>query len=368
MFNSLQLQLFQFVQEKCVETSMPVYVVGGMVRDIFLGKDPVDKDIDFIVEGDAARFAEICQKQTGGKLIKYDDFYTAKILSPSAFIGINEIDFASAREEVYASPGKLPVVRKSTIREDLKRRDFSINAMALSLTVLLTHCEEGCGDLEKLYAEALDFFDGYKDLKAKKIRVLHDKSFTDDPTRIFRAFRYAARISGDLEKGTEELLRLAVAEDCFATVSKQRILNELRKILEEANFQIAFELLKSNGILRKLFIYAEDSHEQVMNLLCSLRKKQLRQDDLYFAVAVRIFFYCSSIFQSPTFVGQKFAELGFGSREIKKITFETRTDLDLSTERTIRRLSIAGAIFQELVNQGDSLLLLQDYTKKIVSS
>lgn len=192
----------------------PVYLVGGAVRDLLLGRGRAD--VDLVVEGDATALAE----RLGAEVVSHERFATAKVQLDG-----HELDVASARSESYPHPGALPVVEPAaTIEEDLRRRDFTINAMAIPLL----------GD-----PHLIDPCDGQGDLAAGRLRILHTGSFEDDPTRAIRAARYAARFGFELEPGTEALLRKADLK----TVSADRRDAELLRLAGERQAVRAFELL-----------------------------------------------------------------------------------------------------------------------------
>ena len=198
---------------------VPAYLVGGAVRDLLLARPRLD--IDVAIEGDVAALADApgFVLESGGR------FLTGKLSLDGA-----EIDIAQARAETYPQPGALPEVKPATIDRDLARRDFTINAMAVPLA----------GD-----AELIDPHGGLDDLRAGTLRVLHDRSFIDDPTRALRAARYVARFDLALEPGTEKLLR---ATD-LSTVSEDRVQAELRRIAAELNPAKAVSLIVELGIL-----------------------------------------------------------------------------------------------------------------------
>jgi tRNA nucleotidyltransferase (CCA-adding enzyme) len=200
----------------------PVYLVGGAVRDLLLGRGRAD--IDLVVEGDPARLAAALGAEP---VAEHERFGTLKM----ALDG-EEVDIAAARRETYARPGALPSVAVGTpIRTDLARRDFTVNAMAVPLAEP---------------RELIDPYDGQADLERGVLRVLHDGSFVDDPTRAIRAARYAARFGFAIEAGTEELLR---ATD-LGTVSPERRWSELRRLAEEATGVQGLELLAEWGLVR----------------------------------------------------------------------------------------------------------------------
>ncbi len=208
-----------------INSSYKAYLVGGVIRDIILKRNT--KDIDIVVEGNAIKAGYELNKMLNGKLQVHKEFGTVSILKNNI-----RIDLATARKEIYQYPGALPTVFKSNILEDLKRRDFTINAIALSIS------KEHCGKI-------LDPFDGIGDIRKKLVRILHKKSFIDDPTRIFRALRYKNRLNFKLEEDTENLLNDAISKRMPEKISKQRIMNELTLVFTEKSYQkILTDLIK----------------------------------------------------------------------------------------------------------------------------
>ncbi|MFH2204247.1 MAG: hypothetical protein ABIJ96_14100 [Elusimicrobiota bacterium] len=191
-----------------------LYAVGGCVRDGLRGA-PV-RDIDLVVENDARALARACVRRAGGSCEIFDRFGTVRLLLKGGY----RVDIARARTEVYPAPAQLPVVRPASLAEDLRRRDFTVNAMARSLT------ERGAGQL-------IDPYGGASDLRARRLRTLHPASFRDDPTRIFRAARYAGRLGFAIERGTCERLAAAVHQGLPRRLSRERVRQELVRILEE---------------------------------------------------------------------------------------------------------------------------------------
>jgi tRNA nucleotidyltransferase (CCA-adding enzyme) len=198
----------------------PVHLVGGAVRDLLLGRQRTD--VDVVVEGDAAELA----RRLGGDPVEHQRFSTAK-----ARLGELEVDLASARAETYPAPGALPEVKPAGLEEDLARRDFTINAMAIPLQ----------GD-----PRLIDPHSGRPDLDAGLLRVLHGGSFIDDPTRALRAARYAARFGFELEPGTAELLRAAD----LSTVSADRRAAELLRLAAEPEAARGLQLAAEWGLVR----------------------------------------------------------------------------------------------------------------------
>jgi hypothetical protein len=193
------------------------YLVGGFVRDTSLGVKIVD--IDIVVEGSAIKAAQALNEKLHGELITHKKFGTASITTNSM-----RVDLASARVEKYPKPATLPHVYPSTIIEDLNRRDFTINAMAMSIS-------------KENFGEIFDPFNGLDDIKKNIIRVLHANSFVDDPTRIFRAVRYKNRFNFKIEKRTKALIKEAVQKKMVKRLTGQRLLNELRLIFGEESYR-----------------------------------------------------------------------------------------------------------------------------------
>jgi tRNA nucleotidyltransferase (CCA-adding enzyme) len=207
-----------------------LYLVGGVVRDLLL--DKTNFDIDLVVEGDAISLAQSLMDNEAGKTTTYKRFNTAKLKWHNW-----SIDLASARRESYAQPGALPAVEPGALYDDLFRRDFTINAMAIGLN------PEGYGFL-------IDPYGGQKDLRGRKIRILHQKSFLDDSTRIWRGIRYEQRLDFQIEPETLHLLKLDIP--LLDTISGDRILYELECILQEEFPEKVFRRAEELGVLVKL--------------------------------------------------------------------------------------------------------------------
>jgi tRNA nucleotidyltransferase (CCA-adding enzyme) len=192
------------------------YGVGGFVRDLFLYRR--NEDIDVVIEGDGIAFAKAYSKQFGTRIHTHKAFGTAVIIFADGF----KIDVATARLEYYRSPAALPDVEMSSIKLDLFRRDFTINTLAIQL-------------IPDKFGHLLDFFSAQKDIKDKAIRVLHNLSFVEDPTRVFRALRFEQRFDFTIGKLTANLINNAVRMDFFKRLSGRRVFTEIRLILEEDN-------------------------------------------------------------------------------------------------------------------------------------
>jgi tRNA nucleotidyltransferase (CCA-adding enzyme) len=255
LINSGQLDLLKRVARHASSLRERVYLVGGVVRDLLLGGGLKDKDLDFMVQGDSERLAKLLALELGAELRLFPKFRTAKIILAESLLG--SVDFAAARSEIYERPGELPKVAPSSIEEDLRRRDFTINAMAVEVGRLTEWLEGAEPSLEALKLELLDLYGGVCDLERRLIRILHEKSFVDDPTRIFRAFRYQARIQGALEAGTKEALGKALAQNVMVTISNVRKLNELNKICEEPAWLAILNCLEESRILSGMGLVAD---------------------------------------------------------------------------------------------------------------
>jgi tRNA nucleotidyltransferase (CCA-adding enzyme) len=216
-----------------LERLPPTYLVGGAVRDLLRGVEPLDYDV--CVDADAFEVAAAVAERLGGDVEGHDRFGTATLRAPGL-----TVDFARTRRERYPHPGALPEVEPAPLEDDLRRRDFTVNAMAVALA------PDDLGDLH-------DPLGGADDLHARVIRVLHERSFVDDPTRILRALRYEARLGAGMEPRTEELALEAISGGAIATVSGKRLRVELVFMLEEHEMPTAVERMCGIGLDRALY-------------------------------------------------------------------------------------------------------------------
>jgi tRNA nucleotidyltransferase (CCA-adding enzyme) len=218
----------KFASEKRINA----FAVGGFVRDLLMEKQNLD--IDIVLIGDAIPFARQMSKEFNCDFKVFDRFHTARI-----YLEDMKIDFSSARIEHYSDPGALPQIEFSGLSSDLFRRDFTINALALSLNSIN-------------FMELKDFFGGFADLAQKKIRILHSFSFIEDPTRLFRAIRFARRFNFSLEKDTRRAFDLAVHRGCMRKLSIKRIGNEISRCLNEEKPYKIIEELFNNDLMTAL--------------------------------------------------------------------------------------------------------------------
>ncbi len=229
------IKLLRKIGEISNKLKIRSYVVGGFVRDLFLNKET--KDIDIVVEGDSLVLAQEIKKNMNVNIQIFQDFKTCKIV----FNDELKIDIASSRREYYKEPASLPKVElSSSLREDLSRRDFTINTLAISIN-------------KDTFGKLIDLLGGYKDLKDKKIRVLHKLSFIDDPSRILRAIRYSSKLKFKIEKETKDLIISTIKTGLFTDARNTRIKEELFMILkDEESLIIGLKLIKKLGVLRMI--------------------------------------------------------------------------------------------------------------------
>lgn len=211
-----------------------VYLVGGLVRDLLLERE--NRDVDLVVEGDGIAFARTLAEELGGRCRAHEAFLTAVVVDPEGF----HIDVATTRSEFYRSPAALPEVETSTLRQDLYRRDFTVNTLALRL---------GPGPTPEL----IDHFGGRQDLDLEILRVLHSLSFVDDPTRALRAVRLELRLGFEMSAETLHLIQVALEEGVFDQLSGSRLRDELAQLLEEPDLALrGLERLDELGLLEVL--------------------------------------------------------------------------------------------------------------------
>jgi len=255
------LSILLDIGKVAAEIDCGAYVVGGFVRDLFLYRS--NEDLDIVIEGDGIAFAKRYAERVGARINAYKKFGTAVIIFPDGF----KIDVASARMEYYKFPAALPIVEMSSIRLDLFRRDFTINTLAVQLN-------------PEKFGILIDFFAARKDIKEKAIRVLHNLSFVEDPTRVFRAIRFEQRFSFSIGKLTSRLIENAVKMNFFKRLSGKRVFSELRQILEEENPAHAIIRLNDYGLLGVIHPNIE-LNKELIELFNSV-KKVLSWYDLLF--------------------------------------------------------------------------------------
>jgi tRNA nucleotidyltransferase (CCA-adding enzyme) len=219
--------------EMAEDMKYSVFAVGGFVRDILLGT--ANLDIDLVVEGDGIAFAEAFSRKHGGRVRSHGKFKTAVVILPDG----QRVDVATARLEYYEHPAALPTVELSSIKMDLYRRDFTINALAVHLN-------------PSQFGRLVDFFGAQRDIKERLVRVLHSLSFIEDPTRILRAVRFEQRFNFGIGGQTERLIKNAVGLDMIHKLSGSRIFNELVLIMEEKKAPQCLRRLRDYKVLRSI--------------------------------------------------------------------------------------------------------------------
>jgi tRNA nucleotidyltransferase (CCA-adding enzyme) len=211
-----RLSLLYELGDLADESGVSLYLVGGVVRDLLLKRE--NWDLDLTVEGDGIAFARLVAGRYGAGLAVFERFATARLTFPNGL----KMDIATTRRESYAQPALLPTVQHASIEEDLYRRDFTINAMVVQLK-------------SGQFGRVLDPYGGQRDLRARTIRVLHEGSFQDDPTRIFRAIRFEQRFGFRLERATLRLLAQAASTNLIQRLSGPRLQNEILLLLAEGD-------------------------------------------------------------------------------------------------------------------------------------
>jgi tRNA nucleotidyltransferase (CCA-adding enzyme) len=224
------LGLVKDISGQAAKEGQRVYLVGGVVRDLLLGYP--NFDLDLVVEGDAVKLAQQVAETSQAKLLAHHRFGTAKLKYENF-----TLDLATARKETYARAGALPAVTPGTLKDDLIRRDFSINAMAISLA-------------SNNYGELVDPYQGKNDLEHRLIRILHLKSFSDDATRILRGVRYEQRLGFEFEAKTARLLKWNIP--MLDTISGDRVRHELELIFKEKLPEFVIQRLGDLEVLQKI--------------------------------------------------------------------------------------------------------------------
>lgn len=215
------------------EMGYGAYIAGGVVRDVLMGLQSID--VDIVAEGEGIRFAEKLAGRLHARVKSYERFGTATLTFPDR----TKVDIATARTEIYERPAALPRVTPGAIRDDMFRRDFTVNAMAVSLMP---------GEFGRL----LDDFGGTRDIRKRRIRALHERSFIDDPTRIFRAVRFETRLDFRIVRSTEQWIAEALSRPLLENLEDYRIATELRLILGEPDSTGSLRRLSDLGIIERL--------------------------------------------------------------------------------------------------------------------
>ncbi len=278
-----------FADENCFE----IFLIGGIVRDLIMNNKV--KDIDIAVEGDAVEFAKLLQEKKNCKILNIqENLRTAKVQFPQGVV----IDFASTREEKYSESGKLPVAYNfgCKLENDVKRRDFTINTLALKLS----------GE-DKF--SLVDYFDGYSDIQNKKIRILHEKSFMDDPSRIIRALKFKERFDFELDAETSNLMQ-EYLQNINDKMPLERVKSEIRQYFEINKDGLYARLIESNA-------YKLISDKPILNL------DETRFESLYsynlFDKRDKWFLYVSFLIVNSDYAIKRLNLTAFDKKVIKEV-------------------------------------------------
>ncbi len=284
LFN-LNLEFLEAVAAVQKDCGMRSYFIGGVVRDSLHANPAVTRafDIDVVVEGDATVLAKHFVQSIKADYQIFPKFYTARITLHEPLGKIYAIDFASARSETYSSPGALPQVSLAKLEQDLARRDFTINTLAIWLEDLLQLRKESTAapDRAALDALVIDHFQGRADLRAGVLRSLHAQSFIDDPTRIFRGVRYKTRLRGKFAEETETQISAALEQDCLSKISHFRKLTELRKICAEQQVGQCFAELERLSVFRSGWLVPFEEVNDLVKFMLILEQQQLSAENVF---------------------------------------------------------------------------------------
>lgn len=341
------LTILQQVSKTATEIDEEVYLIGGIVRDILLERK--NDDIDLVVEGNAIHLARQLQQRYGGALTTHEDFGTATWTHPSNL----EVDLASSRLEYYERPASLPDVEGSTLQEDLYRRDFTINAMAIALH-------------ENHFGKLVDPFSGQNDLYKRSIKVLHNLSFVEDPTRILRAVRFEIRFGFRMDEQTESLALHSIEQ--MKEVSAKRIIDEVKRMFIEENvynsikrlYELKFwQQYTNNRASSKLALRYVRKLQSLLDKHSNLPKTS--KWFLYFMVP---FYVANSIDAiGPFLLTKKKRKLYESIKEIEHLTFEQYKTIG-ELQLALKNISDEAIIFAlTMMNLEDEDRILK-YVKK----
>ena len=254
VLSSDQLHILHLVADEASQSGLPLYIIGGSVRDLILGS--AIKDLDLTVEGDAITLAQALAKHHGGRVTGHKKFGTAKWFLPKELRteSSETLDLITARSETYKHPAALPTVEPGSMDDDIRRRDFTVNTLAIRL--------DGSH-----FGQLRDDLHGMDDLRNGIVRVLHERSFIDDPTRMYRAVRYAGRYGFRIAESTLGLI--PEAQPFVEKLSAQRIRHELDLILQEWNADSMLARLADLDLLQPIHLaltYDQSIHERLENL------------------------------------------------------------------------------------------------------
>ena len=323
------------------EGGVSLYLVGGVVRDLLLKRETWD--LDLTVEGDGIAFARLVADRYRAGLAVFERFATARLAFPDGL----KIDIATTRRESYAQPALLPTVQPASIEEDLSRRDFTINAMAIQLN-------------RATFGQLFDPYGGQRDLRTRAIRVLHADSFQDDPTRIFRAIRFEQRFGFHLDPATARLLAQSASTNLIQQLSGPRLRNEILLLLPERDPVRAIARLAQLKLLRFLhrsLCYTKSVKRTVTAVPKAFAWWGRRFPDSVIDKPI-VYLMALSSESSPAVVAAMIRRLAFSREQAKKVNIGRRR-----VDRVLKRLTDPGAVrhsqvFRLLADFSDEALVL----------
>lgn len=339
------------------ELGYGAYLVGGLVRDIFLKRDNLD--VDIVIEGDGIHFAREFAKNHDVRIRSHKKFGTAVIIFPDGF----KVDVATARLEYYESPAAPPTVETSSLKLDLYRRDFTINTLAVKLN-------------GRDYGALIDYFGGQKDIKEKVIRVLHNLSFVEDPTRILRAIRFEQRFGFRIGPLTMSLIKNAVDIDCFKNLSGRRLFMELKLLLNENEPAGAIERMNRLNLIQ--FISPDIKYDNKLSKLLNNIKevitwfRLLYLDDPFDSWKTYMFGLTAGL--DPVAMNELASRFSMNDQDSHKMV-EQHSGINDLTDRLFRMKYDNNYSIYTLLSQYDTEFLLfimakanSENVKKIISS
>lgn len=340
--------ILQEVSKIATKLNVNVYLIGGIVRDILLEKQ--NDDVDIVVEGDGILLAKELHKHYGGKLTTHESFGTATWTHPSSL----EIDIASSRLEYYDRPASLPDVEGSTLKEDLYRRDFTINAMGVCLNI-------------ERFGELVDPFSGQLDLHNKTIKILHNLSFVEDPTRILRATRFETRFQFTMDEQTENLALHSIEQ--MKDVSANRIIDEIKRMFEEEDILLAMGRLYELKFWQQYTVDELSKAESLQHIkklmeLFKGHENEIYKTEQWFTYFCVPFFVSNQLESVEPFVltkeNRKFTE---EIKQLKNKTMLTDTTLG-SLHRTLHTFSDEAILFVAASDKMKETDLIVNYVRK----
>ena len=317
------------------EVGVSLYLVGGVVRDLLLKRETWD--LDLTVEGDGIAFARLVADRYRAGLAVFERFATARLAFPDGL----KIDIATTRRESYAQPALLPTVQPASIEADLFRRDFTVNALAVQLN-------------PQQFGRMLDPYGGQRDLRGHTLRVLHDGSFQDDPTRIFRAIRFEQRFGFRLEPATLRLLAQAASTNLIQRLSGPRLQNEMLLLFTERDPVRAIARLEQLKLLRFLhrrLSYTKNVQRTVTAVHSELAWWLRRFQDSVIGRPI-VYLMALSSESSPAVVAAMIRRLALSREQAKKVSSGGR-----SVDRALKRLTDPGT-----VRPSQAYRLLEDFS------